>query len=171
MLTPVQRAGQRGFTLIEMMIAVAVLAVILSLGVPSFQTFMAHTRLRTTAEAILNGVQLARAEAVRRNTEVRFDLASDLGWSVVAAGTTLQARSAAEGSKGITLDVRPTAASAVTFNGMGRVAANNPAGASLTRIVVSGGTKSRRIDIATGGLIRICDPEVSAVGDPRKCED
>jgi type IV fimbrial biogenesis protein FimT len=169
MLTRLKPRRQNGFTLIELMIAVAVLAVIVTLGAPSFQTLIQNTRLRTTAEAILNGLQLARAEAVRRNTNVSFVLGANLGWGVIAGAETLQERSAAEGSSGVQLDVEPDLATTVTFSGMGRVVANDDASASLTRIAISGGSKSRRIDIGSGGIIRICDPEITAADDPRRC--
>lgn len=161
---------QRGFTLIELIVSIMVLAVILALGAPTFQTFIQNTRLRTTAEALLNGLQLARAEAVRRNTDVRFVLANDLAWSIIAGDEVLQQRSAAEGSDGVTPTPTPTTATTVTFNGMGRVKTNEDNTASLTRIAIQGGTVSRRIDIGTGGLVRICDPEIVTTGDPRKCE-
>jgi len=63
---------QQGFTLVELMIAVAVLGILLSVGVPSFKAWLLNTKIRTTAEAMQNGLQLARAEAVRRNERVRF---------------------------------------------------------------------------------------------------
>lgn len=69
---------QRGMSLIELMIAVAVLAFLLLLGVPAFQNFLMNTKVRNAAENIQTGLQLARAEAVRRNTNVRFQLVSDL---------------------------------------------------------------------------------------------
>lgn len=69
---------QRGLSLIEMMIGIALLAFMLFLGVPAFQNFLMNTKVRNAAENIQAGLQLARAEAVRRNTNVRFQLVSDL---------------------------------------------------------------------------------------------
>ena len=77
------RASQRGFTIIEVMISLAVLGVLISLGAPGFVEWLQNQQIRAAAEATLNGLQVARGEAVRRNTPVRFQLVSDLTSSCV----------------------------------------------------------------------------------------
>ena len=74
MLTRTVPPIPRGFSLIEMMIAVVIVGLLLMAGVPAYTTWIQNLQIRTGAEAILNGMQLARAEAVRRNTNVRFVL-------------------------------------------------------------------------------------------------
>lgn len=64
----------RGFTLIELMIAVVLLALLLGLGLPSFSQWLQNSQIRTAADSTLSGLQQARAEAVRRNTLVEFVL-------------------------------------------------------------------------------------------------
>lgn len=61
-----------GFSLIELIIGIAIIGVLLSLAMPSFSGWIRNTKIRTTAESVQNGLQIARAEAVRRNTTVRF---------------------------------------------------------------------------------------------------
>lgn len=68
------RHDMRGFTMIELMIGVAVFAILVSVGAPSFMAWVQNTQLRTAAETISAGMQLAKAEAVRRNTNVQFVL-------------------------------------------------------------------------------------------------
>src|SRR5688572_710699 len=68
---------QRGFTIIEVVIVVALAAFLLAAVAPSVSTWMRNTRIRTAAEAISNGLQQARNEAVRRNQSVGFYLVSD----------------------------------------------------------------------------------------------
>ena len=63
---------QAGMTLIELMIGIVVLGILLALGVPTFSRWTQSSQIRNAAEAIHNGLMLARAEAVRRNTTVRF---------------------------------------------------------------------------------------------------
>ncbi|MBV8208658.1 MAG: GspH/FimT family pseudopilin [Burkholderiaceae bacterium] len=66
----------RGFTLIELAVALAIAAVLLSQAVPMFSTWMQNVQVRTATESIQNGLQLARAEALRRNRSVMFWLTS-----------------------------------------------------------------------------------------------
>jgi len=67
----------RGFTLIELMIGLALLGVLLVLAMPSFTQMFQNMKLRTAAESILTGLQTARAEALRRNQSVEFLLTAD----------------------------------------------------------------------------------------------
>ncbi|QDF98332.1 hypothetical protein CJ010_18200 [Azoarcus sp. DD4] len=72
-----------GFTLVEMMVVLAVLGILFGIAVPASQSFLTSTRLTTAANDVLLGLTLARSEAVRRNTTVFFCLSTtNGGWSV-----------------------------------------------------------------------------------------
>lgn len=64
------RGGQAGFTLVELMISIVVAAILLSLAVPSFTGIINSNRLSGPANALLSGLQSARATAISRNTRV-----------------------------------------------------------------------------------------------------
>ena len=61
-----------GFTLIELMVTVTVVALFASLAAPSFRQLVATQRVRTAASAITESLLVARSEAVKRNTNVTF---------------------------------------------------------------------------------------------------
>lgn len=172
MLNPALKArrGARGLTLIELMITIAVLAVGLSLAAPSFTVQVSNYRVRAAAESMLNGLNYARTEAVRRNRPVSFTLSpSGSGWSVdqISPAQTLQTRADGE-TAGLTV-VSSSTSRAVTFTSTGLV---DTSGTRLTQVNLSApasNADTRRIDIFGGGLIRMCDPGVAIVGDPRRC--
>ncbi len=83
------RTFRRGFTIIEVMISLVVLGVLLALGAPGFVEWLQNQQIRGAAEATLNGLQVARGEAVRRNTPVRFQLVTDLTSSCVLENDSL----------------------------------------------------------------------------------
>lgn len=64
------RHNHFGFTVIEMMIAIAVLAVILTTAVPAMGDFMAQQRLTAGANHLVGHLQFARGQAISRNTLV-----------------------------------------------------------------------------------------------------
>jgi type IV fimbrial biogenesis protein FimT len=72
------RPSQQGFSLVELVVAIGIVGVLLALAAPSYRSWTQNTKIRGTTEAILNGIQLAKAEAVRRNTTLRFQLVSTL---------------------------------------------------------------------------------------------
>lgn len=67
----------RGFSLIELVVVIAILAVLLGLGMPSLTAYLENAKVRAAAENLLAGLQQARAEAIRLNTPVEFLLTND----------------------------------------------------------------------------------------------
>jgi len=85
----VLKRRQAGVSLIELMIGLLIVGFLLMLGVPAFNTFLQNTQIRNAAETTLSGLALARAEAVRRNAAVRFQLVSDLTASCTISDAAL----------------------------------------------------------------------------------
>jgi type IV fimbrial biogenesis protein FimT len=61
---------QCGFTLLELMFTLTVLAVLVTLGMPSMQELLARNRLKTAAHALVGDLQWTRGEAIRRNLDL-----------------------------------------------------------------------------------------------------
>ena len=74
------RRSSRGFTLVELMISLLLLAVLLGTGVPSFRSMMAEQRLRAISSDLRIALNTARSEAVKRNRSVVLS-PSGSGWS------------------------------------------------------------------------------------------
>lgn len=66
-----------GFTLIELMVTVAIVSILLIVAVPSFQTVMNSNRLTTAANEFVGSFQAARAEAIRYNRRVVICLSTN----------------------------------------------------------------------------------------------
>lgn len=62
--------GQRGFTMVELLVTVAILAIIAALAAPSFRTLMLSRSLTAASHEIVGALQLARMEALRRRASV-----------------------------------------------------------------------------------------------------
>lgn len=194
MLNASLKSRHQGVSLIELMIGMIIIGILLSIAIPSFSSWIQNARIRTTAESIQNGLQLARAEAVRRNSLVQFSRGAgtssnwtvgcttpigDLnGDGVADCPAVIQSRSAAEGSTNVNISAT---ADLVVFNGLGRVTpAGTPAndiniptdGVCAAGAATAGLNKCLRIMVSPGGQIRMCDRSASTTAtppDPRAC--
>lgn len=69
---PSSRHGrsQRGFTLVELMVTLAVAAILATLAVPAMQNFIAARTVQAQADELASALRLARSEALKRGVEV-----------------------------------------------------------------------------------------------------
>lgn len=167
----------RGFSLVELMVTVAVLAIVLAVGVPSLRTFVENGRIRAAGESWQYGLTLARSEAVRLNLPVAFVVDAS-GWQVQRATDDVVLHRAAgkDSTRGLDLEVDPEDASTVTYDSFGRVSANRDGSEPIERVDFgaarppgSAGYRPLRLQLLSGGLVRLCDP-AAATDDPRTCE-
>lgn len=70
---------RNGFTLIEMMIVLAVLAIIVTVAVPNMNSFLETNRLRGVTSQFFSDVQYARSESIKRNTNISVSVTTDGG--------------------------------------------------------------------------------------------
>ncbi len=71
-----QRTG-KGFTLIELMVTLAVAAILLTVGVPSFRATVENNRLTIAANELVSALNLARSEAIKRGVRVTVCKSAD----------------------------------------------------------------------------------------------
>lgn len=64
------KPGSRGFTLVELMITVSVMAILAAIAMPSVTAMINNSRAAGQTEELVSSLQLARAEAIRRNARV-----------------------------------------------------------------------------------------------------
>lgn len=173
---PARRSKERGFSLVELIIAVALMVLIVLVGLPAFSGILSGFRVRAVAEGMLAGVQMARTEALRRNQAISFVLTAEDGggWDVrlVSDGSTLQTKPASEGGK---VNVQADLDTTITFNNLGQRTA--PAGGALTFSLTMpdvgscqpvGNIRCLSVVVQASGEVRLCDPQRLAP-DPQAC--
>lgn len=62
--------SNRGVTLIELLVAMSILAILLGIGVPSFSQFSTNNRLSNASNALFSSFSLARSESIKRGNRV-----------------------------------------------------------------------------------------------------
>lgn len=162
---PASRAG--GFTLMELLVTITIVALLFAIGVPTFRNASLGSRLSASANDLLASVQLARSEAIKRNVAVTVCPTSDgticddtvdwdQGWVVRAAGTVIQRQEALDDGYRMTqaggtaqLDFQPIGigSSAATVT----VCRETPLG-SQERVLSLSAAGSASIAITTNGV-------------------
>lgn len=150
----------RGFSLLELITALAIAGILMSLAAPAYMGYVANSRICATAQSFNSGLQLARTEAIRRNVNVDFVLTNDTapsqastasnlgrGWVVRTTDgvTFIEGKQLNEGgsSQNVVNDsnndgtANAGAVSTITFNGMGMTTL--PAGVAFTFTNPNGG--------------------------------
>lgn len=169
---------QAGMSIVEVLVAMVVLAVMLTAAVPAYTAWVQNTQIRTAAESIKNGIQLARAEAIQTNRLVRFNITAGSGWKVNPEDDPdkdppIAERAHNDGSPNVTIATIPADATEIVFDSFGRVV-TPPFPLSQVEIdnpvIVSADDKRiLRIVITTAGSARLCDPKILSPSDTRRC--
>lgn len=162
----------RGFTLVELLVTMAVAAILLTIAVPSYQNFVINSRMAAQANDLITALNLARSEAVKRGANVTICASSNgtgctgswhQGWIVSAAGTPIRVQQALGG--GSVLTGGTDVASTITFNSNGRTTIPTTATAASTTLTLCppspATVQGRAIQIERTGRTR-----VSAVACP-----
>lgn len=182
---------QPGFSLIELVVVLAIIAALATLGMTSFNAWIQNSQIRTAAESMQAGLQLARSEALKRNASVRFQLVSsvDSGCALSATGNNwvvsvddptgkcdtadqtvapriVRRAGSNEGMSNVTFSFL-SGANPIVFTGLGLA----PAAAidvKNSSLACGGDVHCLRLQVSAGGQVRMCDSTVSS-SDPRAC--
>ena len=107
----------RGFTLIELMVVLAILAIVLVIAAPSFANFILAQRIKAASSDIVASLAYARSEAIKQNGSVTITPTSGnwaSGWTITSSSGVLQSQS---GYQRITV----TGPTSIVFGRSGRV--------------------------------------------------
>jgi type IV fimbrial biogenesis protein FimT len=190
---------QQGVSLIEAMVALVIGAVLLAMAAPNFSSWITGTRIRSTAEGVLAGLQYAKSEATTRNTQVRFQLTTSLdgscqrsttstNWVVDVVDADASVDSVENQCNAMPSDtvapsilqVRAAAetgsgvaltadASQLVFNGLGRQATVSPATTVNTVTINIAPATGSGTCVSSGGKVTCLRIVVSPAGQVRMC--
>jgi len=185
-------SGARGFTLLELLVTVAVAAVLMSLAVPSMRELIALQRLKSINAELVTDLQYARSEAVSRNSTllwVKFMTSANppmscyVVYSATAFGNcdcTLAPGSVCTGGReeirttripaSTDVQVLPVSSpppAEVRFGNDGMRLGSADFAISTTRI--SGSPGKLKVTVSATGRPTVCSPDQSISGVPGPC--
>lgn len=167
-----------GFTLIETMTSVAMIAVLAASAMPTYSSFLRNSEIRSATDSIAYGLRVARNEAIKRNAVVSFTIAAEGGspsWAVKQASddSVIQSSSAQEVGAHIKVVAKPTEAVSVAFSPFGMAMPDTADAATIQQLAIASttpeGAHTLQINV-DGKYIRVCDPSPLLVPpDPKAC--
>ena len=135
-----------GFTITELMVTIAIFAILLSLAIPNFIAWLPNYRLQSGAEEIQSTLQFARVTAIKRNATatVSFDIANEtyrasVGGQAIRGGRMpagIDINSASFGGTSVQFDSRGIASAAGTA-----VVRNNLGKAKTITVYITGNSR------------------------------
>lgn len=177
----------RGFTLIEMLIAVALIGIITAATLPGFTGFLNGQKVNLAANNVYTAMQFAKSSAIQQNARMTLVFDPTKGnWCIfnrsvepdsIACSWTNNALETGVIRKyieplptGISIAVVPSAATQITYDGLGRVVPNPNASSTITNIAVTMPKDPKRANTVqlANGIVRLCDP-LKASGNPQAC--
>jgi prepilin-type N-terminal cleavage/methylation domain-containing protein len=140
---------QLGFTLVELMVVVTIVAILAAVAAPSFIDAIARARLEGAVNELGSDLQYARSESLQRGAEVEVSAVGNTGYSIKLTGAAVPLKSVLLGNH---LGLAQTAP--LTFD---RVRGIPNGGATLT--LSSPDTKAQLSVVAgAGGRLALCSP-------------
>lgn len=79
-----------GFTLIEMLVVIAIIAILSTIAMPSYSSLIAKESLTSTANELVSSYKFARSEAIKRNRIITLSASDNGNWVVTDGNTELK---------------------------------------------------------------------------------
>ena len=150
-----RRSRRRGFTAIELMVTVAIVAVLATLAAPSFRQLIATQRVKSVASALNESLWVTRSEALKRNDTVAFVFAN-AGTDTAVADWKITHSSDGSGTALVQQSGAPSVVSQTSsggnllfvFNSAGRLTSG---GSSWIKLSVPSANVARWVCVSAGG--------------------
>lgn len=178
------QANYSGFTIVEMMIVVAIMGILSAFSLPAFNAWIADSQVKAASEQYMSGIRLAQAQAVKSGQRVEFFLTSatpvaDAATSITGKNWGIQSMDTLNPNQvdellqsavlaGQYSQISLSANTAVlSFNSIGRI--TNIAQNAQIDVSHPQSDDRLRINISTTGAMRLCNPDKNRTSSPDGC--
>jgi len=153
---------QSGFTLVELLIVIAIIAILTAIAVPSFSDMIERNKLKQAAEGVKSDLQWTRSESIKQSCNIPI-VFTPATWQYVISPCTSGAKTIIQTSSAVSMSNPAFTDNIITFNF--RRGESEDGGVTLTTT-----NYQVTVEVDDGRRIRICNPvAANAVGGYESC--
>jgi type IV fimbrial biogenesis protein FimT len=156
---------QGGVTLLETMIAIAIIGIVMAWGIPSLSDVISSHTVKSTADVVFSALQEARSEALKRNTSVSATLTA----TAINLSGTNYAKTISLAGTGSGAAISQDKAGAIIFTSTGQIAASTSYVITITNSSCAANNACLEVKAYGGGFIKVCNPSQGDSNAPNFC--
>lgn len=154
---------QSGFTLMELMIVIAIIAILTVIAFPYFADIIERNKLKQAAEGLKSELEWTRSEAIKQSCNASMVFTTGMNWQYIITPCTGAAKTTTATSPKVSMSSTSFTGDTVTFD-------FRRGGAENAGVTFATSNYQVRVEVKGGQRIQICNPVVAdAVGGYESC--
>lgn len=159
-----------GFSLIDVMVSIAVIGIATSTAVPMFGDYIENNRLRSVAEGAYGSVQLSRSEAIKSNSNIHMSVSDGTAWcygfnntagcDCSSTGNSCSINTTKSNGISLSFGTDTAVKNGIYFSPNGAVFKNANNNSTSGKIIFNSDSKSASVLISRLGHISICSSTI-----------
>jgi prepilin-type N-terminal cleavage/methylation domain-containing protein len=145
------RQRHKGFTIIELMIVIAIIGILAAIAAPSFADMIERNKLKQAVEGLKSDLEWARSESIKQSCNVSIVFTTGANWQYDMSPCTGTAKTVTSTSSAVNMSSTTFTANTVAFD-------FKRGGAEDAGVIYATTNYQVTVDIDNGRRIRICNP-------------
>ncbi len=144
--------SKKGFTLVELMIVITVMALLFAIGAPTFQTYRTQSRLKGATRQVASDLMAARMQAIKENNRFKVSLINNHQYTILDDNNNNGAADSGEATQ--TSDIQIEYYDVTMISNNSPIFLPNGTAANMATITLTNPAGSRNVTVAITGRVK-----------------